>query len=144
MLIIIKISGNNNKFYYIQLLEKDDNKPNAYAVFCRWGRVGETGASQYKMQDTSLHVAMSTFDKVMKSKSGKFWADRANAKGGSGKYAYLVSFLACWRDISLMFLRRETTKTTIPMMKGQLVLPKSRRRRSKRSQILRYPNRFKT
>lgn len=68
----LKISGNNNKFYYIQLLEKDDYSSTGYAVFCHWGRVGETGSSQFKAQGVALGVATAQFNKVMKSKSGTY------------------------------------------------------------------------
>ncbi|KAI5793031.1 poly-ribose polymerase [Geopyxis carbonaria] len=81
------IGANNNKFYYCQLLEHDNK--NSFSVFCHWGRVGERGQSKMYIQDTNLDQAQKVFDKQMKAKTGKYWADRAQALGGGGKYAYL-------------------------------------------------------
>ncbi|KAA8912459.1 poly polymerase catalytic domain-containing protein [Sphaerosporella brunnea] len=83
------IGANNNKFYYIQLLERDDRSPNGYATFCHWGRVGERGQSQTKVIGVPLATAKAQFDKLMKSKSGKSWAQRSEAYGIPGKYSYL-------------------------------------------------------
>ncbi|KAF8251255.1 PARP-domain-containing protein [Wilcoxina mikolae CBS 423.85] len=83
------IGGNNNKFYQIQLLERDDKSSNGYSVFAHWGRVGERGQSQFKAQNDALSTAIAAFDKLMKAKSGQTWANRANALGGGNKYAYL-------------------------------------------------------
>ncbi|TFK29997.1 PARP-domain-containing protein [Coprinopsis marcescibilis] len=82
------IGRNNNKFYYCQLLERDSS-PVSYAVFCRWGRVGDRGQSKMYAEGASLGSAMATFDKQMKAKTGKCWNDRAQALGGGKKYAYL-------------------------------------------------------
>ncbi|EAU88494.2 poly(ADP)-ribose polymerase [Coprinopsis cinerea okayama7 len=82
------IGRNNNKFYYCQLLERD-NSPMTYAVFCRWGRVGDRGQSKMYAESVSLPAAKSVFDKQMKAKTGKSWAQRKEALGGNKKYAYL-------------------------------------------------------
>jgi poly [ADP-ribose] polymerase len=76
-----QINGNNNKFYYIQLLERDDKSLSSYATFCHWGRVGEKGQSQFKCQGTSLLTAIAAFDKQMKSKSGSYLSLRAFLAG---------------------------------------------------------------
>jgi poly [ADP-ribose] polymerase len=51
--------------------------------------VGEKGQNQFKCRGTTLAQAKSAFDKQMRAKSGKSWADRASAHGIPGKYAYL-------------------------------------------------------
>jgi WGR domain len=53
----LQIGRNNNKFYYCQLLERD-SAPYTYAVFCRWGRVGDRGQTKMYEQGVSLPVAM--------------------------------------------------------------------------------------
>ncbi|KAK6359719.1 hypothetical protein TWF696_000861 [Orbilia brochopaga] len=77
------IGNNNNKFYILQLL----NKGSAFAVWTRWGRVGETG--QHKCLDAiNLPMAMKEFEKKFKDKTGFVWADRLKADK-PGKYTYL-------------------------------------------------------
>ncbi|PWW78625.1 PARP-domain-containing protein [Tuber magnatum] len=58
--IAANIDNNNNKFYYLQLLEGDAAR--TYSVFAHWGRVGDRGQS---------------------------WARRTEALGGGGKYTFL-------------------------------------------------------
>jgi len=82
------IGRNNNKFYYCQLLERDQT-PHTYAVFCRWGRVGDRGQNKMYTSNVPLTSAMAVFDKQMKAKTGCSWASRHNALGGGKKYAYL-------------------------------------------------------
>lgn len=81
------LGANNNKFYNIQLLESDNGK--TYSTFTHWGRVGEKGQNKMLCQGASFPTAEAAFDKQFKTKTGKYWADRANAHGGSSKYAYL-------------------------------------------------------
>lgn len=81
------IGDNNNKFYYIQLLENDTS--NSYAVFLHWGRVGEKGQCLLKVSNTTLEIATAAFQKQMKGKSGQYWENRAQAIGGGKKYVYL-------------------------------------------------------
>lgn len=78
--------NNNNKFYFIQLLEP--NKPNGkYVTWTRWGRVGENGQST-DFSGLELNTAKSTFEQKFRAKSGLAWKDRFdNPK--SGKYTFL-------------------------------------------------------
>ncbi|EWC46572.1 hypothetical protein DRE_04295 [Drechslerella stenobrocha 248] len=77
------IGNNNNKFYIIQLLFHGTS----YAVWTRWGRVGETG--QYKtMRAVSFDDAMREFSKKFKDKTGVAWEDRLKADRPN-KYTYL-------------------------------------------------------
>ncbi|KAF2400610.1 poly-ribose polymerase [Trichodelitschia bisporula] len=70
------VSGNNNKFYRIQLLESKVSK--SYDVWTRWGRVGESGQSAM-LKTGSIDAAMKLFDKKFKDKSGLKFADRFNS-----------------------------------------------------------------
>ncbi|KAG0633555.1 poly [ADP-ribose] polymerase 2-B [Tuber brumale] len=81
------IGNNNNKFYYLQLLESDASK--TYSVFAHWGRVGDRGQSKMYVQNADLSSAISHFGKQFKSKTGKDWARRTEALGGVGKYTFL-------------------------------------------------------
>ncbi|KAJ3577239.1 hypothetical protein NPX13_g3329 [Xylaria arbuscula] len=67
------VSGNNNKFYMLQLLDDDEN--NTYHAHNRWGRVGETGQVK-TMSFNNLESAKVEYDKKFKSKTGLKWEDR--------------------------------------------------------------------
>ncbi|KAL6042215.1 Poly [ADP-ribose] polymerase 2 [Balamuthia mandrillaris] len=73
----------HNKFYAIQLLEKDTK--NGWAVWTRWGRVGAKGQSKLE-QCSSLSNAKATFESKFSSKTGNDWEDRDNFKRVKGKY----------------------------------------------------------
>ncbi|KAF3296792.1 hypothetical protein TWF132_009302 [Orbilia oligospora] len=77
------IGNNNNKFYVLQLL----NKGNSYAVWTRWGRVGESGQNKL-MSGYGLDSALKEFNKKFKDKTGVNWDDRLNADRAN-KYTYL-------------------------------------------------------
>ncbi|KAK4634016.1 Poly [ADP-ribose] polymerase 2 [Fulvia fulva] len=77
-------SGNNNKFYKIQLLTGDQG---TFRTWTRWGRVGATGQSAL-LGNGSFHDALSNFEKKFKDKSGLNWNDR-NSAPKSGKYVFL-------------------------------------------------------
>ena len=66
-------SGNNNKFYRIQLLVS--NSGGNYYTWTRWGRVGAAGDSQL-LGNGHLGSAMAEFGSKFKDKSGNTWANR--------------------------------------------------------------------
>ncbi|RPA93621.1 PARP-domain-containing protein [Choiromyces venosus 120613-1] len=81
------IGNNNNKFYYLQLLEGDAAK--TYSVFAHWGRVGDRGQSKMYVQDAPLMSAIHHFEKLFRSKTRQDWSRRTDALGGGGKYTFL-------------------------------------------------------
>ncbi|KAK3684559.1 hypothetical protein LTR37_020162 [Vermiconidia calcicola] len=76
-------SGNNNKFYRIQLLQN----ASGFRTWTRWGRVGERGQSAL-LGDGSLDDALSHFGKKFKDKSGLEWDDRGE-KPKPNKYVFV-------------------------------------------------------
>ncbi|KJF60509.1 polymerase [Coccidioides immitis RS] len=78
--------NNNNKFYFIQILEPNDMS-GQYTTWMRWGRVGEFGQSSF-YKDQSLEAAISTFGKKFKDKSGLSWKNRFDSPK-AGKYMFL-------------------------------------------------------
>ncbi|KAK6528039.1 hypothetical protein TWF281_009296 [Arthrobotrys megalospora] len=77
------IGNNNNKFYVLQLL----NKGGSYAVWTRWGRVGEGGQNKL-MSGLGLDGAIKEFNKKFKDKTGVVWDERLKADRPN-KYTYL-------------------------------------------------------
>ncbi|KAK6064941.1 hypothetical protein SCUP515_11503 [Seiridium cupressi] len=75
---------NNNKFYRIQLLR---NVVSDYKTWTRWGRVGDRGTKAV-LGDGSLQVALSSFNKKFKEKSGLNWQDR-NEQPKAKKYTFV-------------------------------------------------------
>lgn len=85
MLNQTNIGQNNNKFYVIQLLHRTFG---SYALWTRWGRVGEPG--QNKLDHCSgLEDATKSFCKKYKDKTGNAWEDRQNFQPRAGKYTLL-------------------------------------------------------
>lgn len=78
-------SGNNNKFYRVQLLASQNN--NRFHTWTRWGRVGESGANTV-LGDGSLEDALKQFNKKFKDKSGLKWEDRGSDPK-PGKYVFV-------------------------------------------------------
>lgn len=78
--------NNNNKFYFIQLLEPN-NQSGKYVTWTRWGRVGENGQSA-DFSGLDLKKAKSTFESKFKAKSGLAWGNRFD-NAVSGKYMFL-------------------------------------------------------
>ena len=80
------IEGNNNKYYYIQILviKKDSEK---YAVWTHWGRVGESGQNKLE-QNLSLDAAKTLFMKKFKDKTGLTW-DKRHGASKANKYAFI-------------------------------------------------------
>ncbi|KAI4240602.1 MAG: hypothetical protein LQ352_007610 [Teloschistes flavicans] len=80
------ISGNNNKFYRLQLLHDVDN--DEWCVHTRWGRVGEFGSVKVLPHGSNLEGAAKEFDKKFKDKSGHKWEDR-HQPAKKGKYTFI-------------------------------------------------------
>ncbi|KAG9101442.1 hypothetical protein FS749_006946 [Ceratobasidium sp. UAMH 11750] len=80
-------SNNNNKFYVLQLLHPQNDSANCL-LFTRWGRVGETGASQ-KKGPFPAKQAIAEFKKQFKSKTAANWEDRKTMVPKKGKYTWL-------------------------------------------------------
>ncbi|KAF3939329.1 hypothetical protein ABW19_dt0203389 [Dactylella cylindrospora] len=78
------IGNNNNKFYILQLIHKNSK---SFAVWTRWGRVGEGGQSKL-MDGFNLAAALKEFNKKFKDKTGVVWDDRLKADKPN-KYTYL-------------------------------------------------------
>ncbi|KAK7999070.1 hypothetical protein PG991_014745 [Apiospora marii] len=79
------VSGNNNKFYMLQLLVDDKNS--TYYAHTRWGRVGESG--QVKTMDfDNLDAAKEEFDSKFKSKTGLTWEKRTD-EPKANKYTFV-------------------------------------------------------
>jgi len=76
-LSLSSIEGNNNKYYYIQLLAPKDGSAK-YALWTHWGRVGESGQRKLE-QNLVLESAMSSSSKKFKDKTGLTWDKRYGA-----------------------------------------------------------------
>jgi len=76
-LSLSSIEGNNNKYYYIQLLAPKDGSAK-YALWTHWGRVGESGQRKLE-QNLVLESAMSSFSRKFKDKTGLTWDKRYGA-----------------------------------------------------------------
>ncbi|KAH9904763.1 PARP-domain-containing protein [Xylariomycetidae sp. FL2044] len=79
------VSGNNNKFYMLQVLAHD--KEQAYWTHTRWGRVGEFGQVK-TMKFEDLDEAKEEFNKKFKSKTGLEWDNRTD-EAKPKKYTYV-------------------------------------------------------
>jgi len=78
------VGENNNKFYFIQLLVQNGQ----YAVFTRWGRLGEDGQNKLDRQP-SLDKAIVGFEKKFKDKTANNWSNRASFVKKAGKYQFV-------------------------------------------------------
>ncbi len=81
------IDGNNNKFYYIQILCRTDTEKFKYAVWTHWGRVGEAGQNNLDV-NMSLEAASVLFKSKFKSKTGLEWEKRGG-KPKANKYTMI-------------------------------------------------------
>ncbi|GIY43131.1 poly polymerase 2 [Caerostris extrusa] len=81
------MQNNNNKFYIIQLLEHNDKK--LYAVWRRWGRVGQKGQRDLTKYGSSFSEANASFDQKFYDKTRNKWADFKNFVHVKGKYDLL-------------------------------------------------------
>ncbi|KAK9708347.1 hypothetical protein K7432_009695 [Basidiobolus ranarum] len=81
------IGHNNNKFYFIQLIQHVQ-KPERFACFTRWGRVGDNG--DFRMTAwLDFEKAKKAFESKFKSKTKNNWADRGDFQTFPGKYTLL-------------------------------------------------------
>ena len=71
------IDGNNNKFYYVQLLCRTDTDRFKFAVWTHWGRVGEAGQNKLEI-NMSLEAALVLFKSRFKDKTGLKWENRGD------------------------------------------------------------------
>lgn len=97
MLNQTNIGDNKNKFYLIELLQK--NNPKLYTVYTRYGRIGEHGKTLIKLSDVDLESAIKEFIALFKSKTGNTWKNRQSFVFKPTKY-----FMTQLED--------ETTETT--------------------------------
>ncbi|KAI0020253.1 PARP-domain-containing protein [Xylariomycetidae sp. FL0641] len=79
------VSGNNNKFYMLQLLV--DDKAGKYYAHNRWGRVGESGQVK-TMSFDDLDCAKEEYNQKFKSKTGLNWEHRMD-DAKPKKYTYV-------------------------------------------------------
>jgi len=84
MLNQTNIGANNNKFYVIQLLEKDGK----YYAWTRWGRVGEDGQNAL-IGPSDFNKALKAFQSKFKDKTKNAWEDRANFEPHAGRYTLI-------------------------------------------------------
>jgi len=84
MLNQTNIGANNNKFYVIQLLEKDGK----YYAWTRWGRVGEEGQNAL-LGPSDFGKALKAFQAKFKDKTKNAWEDRADFKPAAGRYSLI-------------------------------------------------------
>jgi len=75
------IGFNNNKYYIIQLL----SDPNGYALWTRWGRVGEPGQNSLKKFGGEA-AGRKAFEKKFRDKTKNSWFSRDNFVKVQGKY----------------------------------------------------------
>jgi len=78
------IANNNNKFYNLQILKKDNNS-SGYFFWTRWGRVGEKGQNNLLICNNK-DMAISRFMAKFKDKTGNNWEDRKNFVKKNKKY----------------------------------------------------------
>ena len=83
MLNQTNIGGNNNKYYVIQVLQK--NADGKYFAWNRWGRVGEPGQNKLEPCAT-LAAATSSFEKKFSDKTSNKWANKGKFVKKDGKY----------------------------------------------------------
>nr|XP_054752032.1 protein mono-ADP-ribosyltransferase PARP3-like [Lytechinus pictus] len=86
MLNQTNIGHNNNKYYVVQLLQSHLG----YAVFTRWGRVGESGQqATQEFNGSDIEAAKKFFCKKFNDKTKNKWEDRANFVPKAGKYTLI-------------------------------------------------------
>lgn len=82
-----QIDKNNNKYYIIQLLEKNDG--GMFLVWNRWGRVGKVAGSNFMYEGSDIEQAKKKFNEKFKSKTKNDWQNRKNFQAVRGKYTLL-------------------------------------------------------
>ena len=110
------IDGNNNKFYYVQLLCLTDTDKFKCAVWTHWGRVGEAGQNKLAV-NMSLEAALVLFKAEFKDKTGLKWENRGDVPVAN-KYTMI--------EKNLMAMRRRM-KQRVKLKGPTGLLRKSRR-----------------
>eukprot|EP00048_Salpingoeca_helianthica_P025002 m.36971 g.36971 ORF g.36971 m.36971 type:complete len:569 (-) comp9749_c0_seq1:118-1824(-) len=77
------VANNNNKFYILQLLEK--NGGGNYVAWTRWGRVGVDGQNMI-ISEGDLSSGKSAFEKKFRDKTSNDWSNKATFQHVRGKY----------------------------------------------------------
>lgn len=85
MLNQVDIVANSNKFYVLQLVERDDG---TLHVFTRYGRVGEVGTTR-TIACSDMKAGVADFKKRFKSKTGNKWDQRDQFVKKKKKYAMI-------------------------------------------------------
>jgi predicted DNA-binding WGR domain protein len=75
------LKSNKNKFYTMQVIQTGSK----FVHFIRYGRIGEVGRIDYH-EYSIMALALGSFQKQFKSKTGNGWYDRANFQKKDGKY----------------------------------------------------------
>nr|VZI47038.1 unnamed protein product [Spirometra erinaceieuropaei] len=84
MLNQTSLENNNNKYYTGQVLQ-DDNAA-IYSVWFRWGRVGKTAQTCLTPCGPNLQLALNTFKKKFREKTGNVWESRGTFVKKKGLY----------------------------------------------------------
>lgn len=94
-LTCIEPAKNSDKFYILQCIRAIDVTTNVEAlyVYSRYGRTGTQGQTNLKGPFDDDTNAVTEFDKIFKSKTGRAWEVRGQvpAKKKAGKYDYIES-----------------------------------------------------
>jgi len=105
------IANNNNKFYNLQVLKKDNS--NNYFFWTRWGRVGEKG--QFKLLNCpSKDSAISQFKAKFRDKTANSWDDRKNFVKKNKKYFLLERDYGVTEEEEEKIKNKEEEKIDIP------------------------------
>ena len=103
------LKKNNNKFYIIQLLEKDSGQD--FRVWTRWGRVGENGQSNLYPPPTeasslSIENAKKQFANKFRDKTKNIWEERKFFVKQAGKYD-MVALDYCQQEATSAIIKDE-------------------------------------
>ena len=88
MLTQTNITGNNLKYYKLQILESKHD-PKVYIVWFRWGRVGEPGQNKVTECGADSDKAKLLFCEKFYYKTGNTWKNRDNFVEKPRKYSYI-------------------------------------------------------
>ena len=119
------LKKNNNKFYIIQLLEKDSGQD--FRVWTRWGRVGENGQSNLYPPPTetsslSIENAKKQFANKFRDKTKNIWEERKFFVKQAGKYD-MVALDYCQQESTSAIIKDEEPllDSVLPLEVQQLV-----------------------
>ena len=119
------LKKNNNKFYIIQLLEKDSGQD--FRVWTRWGRVGENGQSNLYPPPTeasslSIENAKKQFANKFRDKTKNKWEERKFFVKQAGKYD-MVALDYCQQEATSAIIKDEEPllDSVLPQAVQQLV-----------------------